>query len=56
MHSTVRRAVVPCNHQHYTVSTSKQKLDGKGACELQKTITKLVNLLTMVIEVATDGT
>jgi hypothetical protein len=30
-HSTGWRAVVPCNRGHYAVSTSKQKLDGKGA-------------------------
>jgi hypothetical protein len=56
MHSTVWRAVVLCNRRHYAVSTSKQKLDGKGGCEPRKTITKLVNLLTEVIEAATDGT
>jgi hypothetical protein len=54
MRNTVWRAVVPCNRRHYAVSTSTQKLDGKGACELRKTITKLANLLTEVIEAATD--
>jgi hypothetical protein len=38
------------------VSTSKQKLDGKGSCELQKTIAELINLPTELIETATDGT
>jgi hypothetical protein len=56
MRSMVWRAVVLCNRRHYAMSTSKQILDGKGACELRKTITKLVNLLTEVIEAATNGT
>jgi hypothetical protein len=38
------------------VSTSNQKVDGKGACELRKTIAKLINLPTEMIETATDGT